>query len=162
MFTKENHLNATTLPQMTTETPMQNLYISNESVALTIRSLQINKYLGPDGIHSRILVELINQITPPLTILFRNSLRTHRIPEKWKQAAKSAIYKKVNKNLACNYRPICLTSVACKCMEQIIRTHIIHYLKNNKLFIRKQYGFISGRSTTRQLSNVMEEMQLST
>ena len=30
-------------------------------------------------------------------------------------------------------------------------------MKNNKLFSRKQYGFISGRSTTLQLLNVMEE-----
>ena len=102
-------------------------------------------------------MELIHQIATPLTIIFRNSLRTHRIPEQWKQAAISAIYKKGNTKLACNYRPISLTRVACKCMEELIRTHIIHYMKNNKLFSRKQYGFISGRSTTLQLLNVMKE-----
>ena len=102
-------------------------------------------------------MELIQQITTPLTIIFRNSLRTHRIPEQWRQAAISAIYKKGNTKLACNYRPISLTSVACKCMEQLIRTHIIHYMKTNTLFSRKQYGFIRGRSTTLQLLKVMEE-----
>ena len=157
VFTKENPMNATTLPQITIETPMPNMHISNEMVTQTIRNLKINKSPGPDGIHSRILVELIQQITTPLTIIFRNSLRTHRIPEQWRQAAISAIYKKGNKKLACNYRPISLTSVACKCMEQLIRTHIIHYMKTNKLFSRKQYGFIRGRSTTLQLLKVMEE-----
>ena len=97
VFTKENHLNATTLPQITIETRMQNLHISNEMVTQTIRNLQINKSPGPDGIHSRILVELIHQIATPLTIIFRNSLRTHRIPEQRKQAAISAIYKKTCK-----------------------------------------------------------------
>ena len=150
-------MHATTLPQITIETPMPNMNISNEMVTQTIRNLKINKSPGPDGIHSRILVELIQQITTPLTIIFRNSLRTHRIPEQWRQAAISAIYKKGNKKLACNYRPISLTSVACKCMEQLIRTDIIHYMKTNKLFSRKQYGFIRGRSTTLQLLKVMEE-----
>ena len=157
VFTKENPMNATTLPQITIETPMPNMHIPNEMVTQTIRNQKINKSPGPDGIHSRILVELIQQITTPLTIIFRNSLRTHRIPEQWRQAAISAIYKKGNKKLACNYRPISLTSVACKCMEQLIRTHIIHYMKTNKLFNRKQYGFIRGRSTTLQLLKVMEE-----
>ena len=121
VFTKENQMNATKLPQITIETPMPNMHISNEMVTQTIRNLKINKSPGPDGIHSRILVELIQQITTPLTIIFRNSLRTHRIPEQWRQAAISAIYKKGNKKLACNYRPISLTSVACKCMELLIR-----------------------------------------
>ena len=33
----------------------------------------------------------------------------------------------------------------------------MHYMKTNKLFSRKQYGFIRGRSTTLQLLKVMEE-----
>ena len=40
-------------------------------------------------------------------------------------------------------------------MEQIIRTHIIDHMKNNKLFSRNQCGFISGRSTTLQLLNIV-------
>ena len=40
-------------------------------------------------------------------------------------------------------------------MEGIIRDHIIEHMKINKMFSDKQFGFISGRSTTLQLLNVL-------
>ena len=43
----------------------------------------------------------------------------------------------------------------CKIMEGIIRDHIIEHMKLNKMFSDKQFGFISGRSTTLQLLNVL-------
>ena len=46
--------------------------------------------------------------------------KTSSIPDDWKDAKISAIYKKGNKKLACNYCPISLTSVVCKCMEKIL------------------------------------------
>ena len=42
-------------------------------------------------------------------------------------------------------------------MESIIRNHIEKYMKQNKLFSERQYGFISGRSTSLQLLTVLEE-----
>ena len=54
-----------------------------------------------------------------------------------------------------NYRPVSLTSVVCKIMEGIIRDHIIEHMKINKMFSDKQFGLISGRSTTLQLLNVL-------
>ena len=44
-------------------------------------------------------------------------------------------------------------------MEKIIREHtcIIEHMKVNGLFSKKQYGFISGRSTTLQLLEVIDK-----
>ncbi len=42
-------------------------------------------------------------------------------------------------------------------MEKIVRDHILHHLKSNKLLSDKQYGFISGRSTTLQFLTVLDE-----
>ena len=41
-------------------------------------------------------------------------------------------------------------------METLIRNHIIDHMKKNNLFSEKQYGFISGRSTTLQLLTVQD------
>ena len=46
-------------------------------------------------------------------------------------------------------------------MEKIIRTHIVEHIKSNKLFSNKQYGFISGRSTTLQLLTVLDKWSAS-
>ena len=42
-------------------------------------------------------------------------------------------------------------------METIIRGKVIVHLKDNQLITRKQYGFMSGRSTVLQLITVMEK-----
>ena len=67
-----------------------------------------------------------------------------------------AIYKKKNKNLACNYRPKSLISIVCKVMETVARDHIVKYMKTENLFLNRQYEFKSGRSTTLQLLAVLD------
>ena len=50
-----------------------------------------------------------------------------------------------------NYRPISLTSTACKILESIIKDNLIEYLCTNNLLSKQQYGCLSKRSTTTQL-----------
>ena len=90
-------------------------------------------------------------------MIFNNSLNKIKLPLVWKSANVSAIFKKGEKKLANNYRPISLTSVVCKIMESIIRDQMIAHMKRNLLFSNKQYGFITGRSTTLQLLNVLDK-----
>ena len=52
-----------------------------------------------------------------------------------------------------NYRPICLTSVACKIFESIIVDSIVDHLEKNKLLLDSQHGFRHKRSC---LSNLLE------
>ena len=68
--------------------------------------------------------------------------------------------KKLNKSSASNCRPVSITSIVRKCMERIIRNHIIEYMKEHCLFSQKQYGFITGRSTVLQLINVLNNWTL--
>ena len=66
----------------------------------------------------------------------------------------SAIYKQGNRSLPENHLPISLTSILSK---QLLKTHIETHMRNNNLFRPKQYGFISGRSTTLQLLRVLDK-----
>jgi limonene-1,2-epoxide hydrolase len=67
------------------------------------------------------------------------------------------IFKKGDKTEPGNYRPVRLTSVICKTMDNLVRETIVKHMSANKLFSNKQFGFISGRSTTLQLLKVMDE-----
>jgi hypothetical protein len=120
-------------------------------------SLKIDKSPGPDELHPRLLKELAKSLTKPLCIIFDQSLRLKMIPMEWKKATISAIFKKGNRLMAGNYRPVSITSVICKLLEKIIREHIIKHMKVNKLFSNKQFGFISGRSTSLQLLEVLDK-----
>lgn len=74
----------------------------------------------------------------------------------WKTGVVTAIYKEGTKSDMGNYRPVSLTSVVCKILESIIRDHIIKHLTVNKLISNKQYGFVKGRSTSRQLLHMLD------
>ena len=79
------------------------------------------------------------------------------LPNDWKKAFVSPIYKKGARNIAENYRPISLTSVVCKLMEKFIKDAVLTHLIENKLLSEKQFGFVSGRSTVTQLLNYVDK-----
>ena len=93
----------------------------------------------------------------PLARILETSNKTGLLPEDWKCANITTIFKKGNKKVAGNYRPISLTSIVCKLMESLVREEIIEHMKRNKLFSKKQFGFISGRSTVLQLLHVLDK-----
>jgi hypothetical protein len=136
---------------------MPELIINEEMVLKQLNSLKIDKSPGPDELHPRLLKELAKSLTKPFGIIFNQSLRLKMIPKEWKKATISAIFKKGNRSMAGNYRPVSLTSVVCKLLEKIIREHIIKNMKVNKLFSKKQFGFISRRSTSLQLLEVLDK-----
>jgi hypothetical protein len=105
-----------------------------------LNTLKIDKSPGPDELHPRVLKEISSSITKPLYHIFKQSLDKGKLPSDWKTALVSAIFKKGNKSLASNYRQVSLTSVVCKI-----------------LFTKRQYGFISVRSTSLQLLEVLDK-----
>ena len=121
-----------------------------------LNKLKPDKSPGPDGLHPRFFNELASSLSKPLCQIFMISLNTHTLPNQWKEAKISTIFKKGNKKVASNYRPVSLISIVCKIMETIVRNHIVDHMKKNKLFSPRQYGFISGRSTTLQLLTILD------
>ena len=76
---------------------------------------------GPDLVSAKILKELAEPIVPVLSIIFKTSYETVRLPSKWKEVnISSAIYKKGEKHDPENYSSISLTSIISKIMELII------------------------------------------
>lgn len=144
-------------PATPVEAPrMQDIEITEDKIKKILLKLKRNKSPGPDGVHPRIIKELMNELLAPLKILYSTSLREGMVPEDWRTASITAIYKKGNKCDPGNYRPVSLTSVFCKVMESLLREEIIIYMKNNNLFSNKQFGFVSGRSTVLQLIKVLD------
>ena len=156
VFTKES---ADDVPKLTVRTTsiISELLILEKDVQAKLKSLNPYKSCGPDGIHSRILRELADHIAGPVAALFNSTLCHGQVPNDWRKANISAIFKKGSKNLASNYRPISLTAVLCKLMESFLRDHVMKHLMDNNLLSKKQHGFISGRSTVTQLLNYLDK-----
>ena len=83
------------------------------------------KSAGPDGIHSRVVVETQEQLVRPLTIIFNKSLSEGVVPDSRKEAEVVPILKKGKRDDHDNHRPVSLTSVCGKTMEEIVRKEIV-------------------------------------
>ena len=80
--------------------------------------------MGPDGIHPRVLKELPGVLAKLLSSIYQQSWLTREVPTDWKLANVTPIHKKGQKDDPGNYRPVSLTSVPGKLMEQIILSTI--------------------------------------
>ena len=121
-----------------------------------LKSLNVNKSPGPDGIHPKILFEASEQLAYPLTFVFNKSIELGRIPIKWKTAEVKPIFKKGVKSNPGNYRPVSLTSIVCKIFEFFIRDALYNHFVNNNLLSPHQFGFCKGRSCVTQLLNTID------
>jgi hypothetical protein len=77
---------------------------------------------------------MVGGIEIPLVLIFQRSLETGQVPEQWKEANVTAIYKR--KGQRCdpgNYRPVSITSQVGKLFERIIRDYLVKFLEENKL-----------------------------
>ena len=134
------------------------LNLTKEDILQKLLKLNANKSPGSDNVQPRVIKELDPVLVDPLFIIFELSLKLGKVPSAWKLATVTAIFKnKGNKHDPRNYRPISLTSIACRILESIFRDSIMGYLKTNSILSDKQFGFLGGRSTILQLLIAMDE-----
>ena len=157
MFTKEPVDELPTTSTKNVVYPMEELQVDEKCVEKILQNLRPSKSPGTDGLHPRVLKELPGILATLLTMIFKSSLAMNSIPESWKTANITPLFKKGDKRDPSNYRPISLTSVVCKVLERLIRDHLMNHLKMNNLLSNKQYGFIPGRSLSLQLLTVMND-----
>ena len=73
----------------------------------------------------------------------------------WKLANVTPIFKKGDKELIKNYRPISLLPICGKILENFIFTNLYSHLTTNNLITKNQSGFRPGDSTTNQLIDLV-------
>ncbi|RMC17379.1 hypothetical protein DUI87_05960 [Hirundo rustica rustica] len=84
-----------------------------------LHHLNTHKSMELDGINPRVLRELAEQLTKQLSVIYQQVWQTREAPVDWKFAYVTPIYKKDWKQYLGTYRPVSLTLVLGKVMEQI-------------------------------------------
>jgi len=75
-----------------------------------------------DGIHPRVPRQLAEVLTKPLSIIYQESWLTGEVPDDWRLANVTPMYKNSQKEDLKNCRPVSLTSVPGKVTAQITLT----------------------------------------
>ena len=119
---------------------------------MLLQGLDPSKASGPDQIPCRLLKELSKEIAPVFTCFFRQSVSTGTLPQIWKAAWITPVFKKGSRNLPENYKPVSLTCVSCKLLEHIICTHIHTHLDAHGILTPFNHGFRSKHSCESQLT----------
>lgn len=162
VFTNEN-INNIPEPQSIfhgdSECEMNDCVIDTEDVEVKLRRLEPFKAMGPDMISSYMLKHLSLELARPLSILFNKCTTENYVPDDWKCANVTPIFKRKGaRSQSCNYRPVSLTSQVCKLFESLLKDRIVYHLDTHKLVNQSQHGFMKGKSCLTNLLEFLEDV----
>ncbi|GAB0204592.1 mitochondrial enolase superfamily member 1 [Grus japonensis] len=107
--------------------------VEEDQVREHLGKISNHKSMGPDWMHPQVLRELADVIAVPLSIIFERSWRTGEVPEDWRKASVTLVFKKGKKEDPGNYRPVSLTSIPGKVMEQLILAVISKHVEGKNI-----------------------------
>ena len=130
---------------------LSNVRTTESEVLDLLKSVDIGKACGPDGIGNRILKLCADGISSSFPNLINLSLSEGKFPDAWKLANVTPIFKKDDRQSKVNYRPVSLLDSLSKITEKIVFTRLYTFLLEIEYLNPLQSGFRPGDSTVNQL-----------
>ena len=140
----------------TPEFILKDFEITTPMVRKKMSKLKTNKASGPDNISVNIMKECLS-LDKPLKVIFNQSLQTGQVPQEWKDANITPLFKKGNRASPNNYRPVSLTSKVVKIMERLFYDQILDLTKRNGTISCDQHGFQEQCSCVTQLLECLND-----
>jgi hypothetical protein len=81
------------------------------------------------------------------------------VPDAWKDANITPLFKKDLRHAKQNYRPISLTAIIGKVMENLVKSPMVNYLSRYDLISKNQHGFVRKKSC---MTNLLETLDIIT
>ena len=114
-------------------------FTSEEEIYNILKTLNIKKGAGADGIRPKDLKNNARYLTPILTKLINSRLENAIVPDLLKTSIIRPIYKSGNKAEFNNYRPIAILPSIEKILEEVVVRRLNEYIKKYKI-IDDQFG----------------------
>ena len=122
--------------------------IEVDEIINLINKLNPRKSSGPDGISGKLLKLCPQIFAYNMKIIFNKAIETGEYPCEMKIAKVIALFKKGNKYISNNYRPISLLSIFDKIFEKLICKQLLSFMEKNKILYDFQFGFRKNHSTS--------------
>ena len=115
------------------------------TVRRLLRNPDATSSTGPDLLPARLLRELSEVLSLPVTLLSRQLVEEARWPNCWRQHWVHPIHKRKSKADANNYRGVHLTTQLSKVVERAIASLFLLYVEVESMFGDHQYAYGKGR-----------------
>ena len=127
-------------------------------VSNCILHLKINSSPGHDRINPSVVKDNCVYIVQPLTHVINLSLSQGYVPQEWKVAHVTPVFKTGERDNMSNYRPISVLPVFSKILERIVYNKLFKYLNDHNILSKHQFGFRSGHSTEMPLTIALDRI----
>ena len=104
-----------------------------QTVRKIIKELKKKTSHGWDEISSEILKMGADALAEPLTAIINHSIETSKFPTSWKEAVVCPLFKKGDRKLVNNYRPVSLLPVAGMILERVCCIQMEKHFEENKI-----------------------------
>jgi hypothetical protein len=129
---------------------------TSDSMAKLIGSLDTSSSAGYTEIPVCVMKHSIKFFSKHLSSLINYCLSSNQIPDDWKTAVVTPLYKhKGDKSNCNNYRGILVLPPFSKLFEKYVAGQILDYFIDNKLFYSKQHGFRPSHSCETALHEII-------
>lgn len=149
------------LPSGPSPALLSKLVISEESILVGLKKLNVNKGAGPDQLPNSFLRSLSVELSHPMFLLFNESLSSGVFPYVWKESYMTPIFKSGRRSNVRNYRGVVALSAVPKFFEKLVCDLIEPLIAPS--INPNQHGFSKSRSTCTNLTiyvhNVLERMR---
>ena len=156
--------NSSSLPSSldwATEARLTSINFSDNEILKIIRSLDINKAHSYDNISVRIVKICDDAMKKPLSIIYKNFIRTGIYPNMWKKSNIFPVHRKGDQQIVNNYRPVSLLPIFGKVFEKIFLNSIVGYLQEDCLVCDSQSDFQPSDSCEHQLLSIVHDIYAS-
>ena len=121
--------------------------IDTVEIVSIINSLKLKSSRGVDDLSNKLIKYIKDAIVEPLTLIINQMINTGIYPDLLKISKVIPLYKKGDKTMLSNYRPISLLPSISKIFEKVMHLQLSEHLENNSLIYPNQYGFRKKHST---------------
>ena len=149
------------IPDFTTSTPKRiiNSIFFEDCTYLEIENIIRELHNGKaSDISIQVIKKCSAKISPYLAYYFNYFIKEGIFPNILKIGKITPVYKKGDKQLFENYRPISTLPIIGKLFEKIIYSRLYNFLSDNGILYENQFGFRKGHSTAHALNLTVENI----
>ena len=130
--------------------------VMEQEVCRKLSTLNHKKSPGPGSIPTKLIKVWVTQFSTPLKLLYNKSIMLAKYPGQWKPARVTTLYKKKNRALPENYRPI---KYFWNVFENLVRIQMMNFIDKRKTLFVYQYGFRKKHSTPLALIDIVDKIK---